>query len=317
MKKLVVDLDTGVDDAQSIMMALADPNVQILGITCCHGNTALENTLKNTLRVLKVCKRLDIPVYRGAAEPLLGRKLHAGDFHGKDGLGDVPDPNAPGLDLLQKENAVHALIRIVNENPGEVTLVATAPLTNLALAIKLEPSMSTKLKGLYIMGGNMESRGNTTVCGEFNFVADPEAAYIVLDRYTCPTYIASWEFSCRNSLPWSFCDTWLAQNTEKARFMDQISSHTRQMVQTERYQKELVAGAGFNTCDTYAMAAAINDTLLTESEQVAVTVELEGTHTRGMMVLDHLGMLKKRHKACIMKKVDLTKFKQMLMNALK
>lgn len=115
----------------------------------------------------------------------------------------------------------------------QVTLVATAPLTNLAVAVQLDPSISEKLKALYIMGGNMEcesltssvlknnplstfslprdgckcvcvcaARGNTTVCGEFNFVADPEAAFIVLDRYTCPTHIASWEFSCANSLPW-------------------------------------------------------------------------------------------------------------------
>ncbi|XP_051283667.1 inosine-uridine preferring nucleoside hydrolase isoform X2 [Dicentrarchus labrax] len=316
-KKLILDVDTGVDDAQSIMVALADPDVEVLGITCCHGNTTLENVLKNTLRVLKVCNRLDIPVYRGCAEPLLARKLHAGDFHGKDGLGDVPDPSAPGLELLQDQKAVQAMIQIVKENPGEVSLVATAPLTNLAVAAQLDPSFPRKLKALYIMGGNTESRGNTTVCGEFNFVADPEAAYIVLDRYTCPTYIATWEFSCRNSLPWSFCDTWLAQDTDKARFMERISHHTRKMVQTERYQKELVAGPGFNSCDTYAVAAAIDDALVTESEQVAVIVELEGTHTRGMMVLDYMGLLNKTHKASIMKKVDLERFKQMLMDTLK
>ncbi|XP_071758240.1 inosine-uridine preferring nucleoside hydrolase-like [Centroberyx gerrardi] len=316
-RKLVIDVDTGVDDAQAIMVALAAPNVEVLGITCCHGNTPLDNVCKNALRILKVCKRLDIPVYRGCSEPLLGRKIHAGDFHGKDGLGDAPDPDAPGLELMQKEGAVEAMIRMVKENPGEVSLVATAPLTNLAMAVKLDPSFPEKLRGVYIMGGNTDSRGNTTVCGEFNFVADPEAAYIVLNRYSCPTYIASWEFSCKNSLPWSFCDAWLAQNTDKARFMERIFSHTMKMVQTARYQKELVSGAGFTSCDTYAMAAAIDDTFVTESEQVAVTVELEGTYTRGMMVLDHLELLKKQHKAIIMKTVDLEKFKKMLMDSLK
>lgn len=317
MKKLVVDVDTGVDDAQAIMVALASPNVKILGITCTHGNAPLENTCKNTLRVLKVCNRLDIPVYGGSSQPLLGRKLHGGDFHGKDGLGDIPDPDAPGLECLQKEEAVRAMIRIVNENPGEVSLVATAPLTNLAMAVKMDPTFPKKLQGLYIMGGNTESRGNTTVCGEFNFVADPEAAYIVLNTYCCPTYIATWEFTCRNILPWSFCDTWLAQDTDKARFMERIFSHTRKMIQTERYQKELVAGPGFNPCDTFAMAAAIDDTLVTDVEEVAVTVELEGAYTRGMMVLDYLELLKKEHKAFIMKKINLDKFKEMLMSSLK
>ncbi|XP_061841144.1 pyrimidine-specific ribonucleoside hydrolase RihA-like [Nerophis lumbriciformis] len=318
MKRLILDVDTGVDDAQAIMMALAAPNVEILGITCTHGNTSLQNVLKNTLRVLKVCNRLDIPVYPGFHEPLMGRKLHvAEDFHGKDGLGDVPDPDAPGLQLLQEMNAVQAIISIVNKNPGEVILVATGPLTNVALAVKMDPSLPTKLKGLYIMGGNIESRGNTTSCGEFNFLVDPEAAYIVLDCYTCPITIASWEFTCRNSLPWSFCDTWLAQKTPKARFIERISAHTRKMARTDRYQKELVSGPAFNTCDTYAVAAAICDNLVTESEEVAVTVELEGRNTRGMMVLDYIDVLNKKQKVTILKKIDAEVFKQLLMKALK
>ncbi|XP_061917061.1 inosine-uridine preferring nucleoside hydrolase-like isoform X2 [Entelurus aequoreus] len=288
-KKLILDVDTGVDDAQAIMIALAAPNVEILGITCSHGNTTLENVLKNTLRVLKVCNRLDIPVYAGCSEPLLSNERHASYFHGKDGLGDVPDPDAPGLELVQEKKGVQALVEMIEQNQGEVTLVATAPLTNLAVAVQLDPSLPKKLKALYIMGGNIESRGNTTICGEFNFVVDTEAAYIVLERYTCPTYIASWEFTCRNSLPWKS--------------------------KSAEYQKKNSAGKGFSACDTYALAAAVDDTLITDSEEVAVTVELQGASTRGMMVLDYMELLKKKHKAVIMKKVDLEKFKQMLRRA--
>ncbi|XP_018546217.1 inosine-uridine preferring nucleoside hydrolase [Lates calcarifer] len=317
MKKLFIDADTGVDDAQAIMVALTAPDVEILGITCCYGNTPLENVLKNTLRVLKVCNRLDIPVYRGCSGPLLAKRRDAGDYHGKDGLGDVPDPDAPGLDLLQKRRGVTAMIKTVNQNPGEVSLVATAPLTNLAVAVQLDPSFPKKLKALYIMGGNTDSRGNTTVCGEFNFVADPEAAYIVLERYTCPTYIAPWEFSCRNSLPWSFCKEWLCQNTEKAAFMKKITALSMTKAQSEDYQKEITEGKGFNSCDTYAMAAAIDDSFVTESDEVGVTVELEGKFTRGMMVLDYMELLSKKHKAFIMKTVDLEKLKEMFMNSLK
>ncbi|KAM9766482.1 inosine-uridine preferring nucleoside hydrolase-like [Menidia menidia] len=316
-KKLIIDVDTGVDDAQSIMVALAAPDVEILGITCCHGNTSLENVLKNTLRVLKVCNRLDIPVYKGCPKPLLAGKQNAGDYHGKDGLGDVPDPDAPGLDLLQEKRAVQAMLKIVKENAGEVTLVATAPLTNLAVAVQLDPSFPKKLKGLYIMGGNTESRGNTTPCGEFNFVADPEAACIVLERFTCPTYIASWEFSCRRSLPWSFVDEWLSKDTEKAAFMKKISSLSMTKARSAEYQKEITAGKGFNPCDVFAMAAALDDSLITDSDEVAVTVELAGTHARGMMVLDYMELLKKSHKVVIMKNVDSEKLKQMLINALK
>uniref|UniRef100_A0A3Q4BI40 Inosine/uridine-preferring nucleoside hydrolase domain-containing protein n=1 Tax=Mola mola TaxID=94237 RepID=A0A3Q4BI40_MOLML len=310
MKKIIIDVDTGVDDALAIMVALADPNVEVLAIICCFGNTSLEKALKNTLRVLKVCKRLDIPVYRGSSRPLLACKRDAGDYHGEDGLGDVPDPDAPGLELVQKEKGVLAMLKIVNQHPEEVTLVATAPLTNLAVAVQLDPLISKKLKALYIMGGNIESRGNTTVCGEFNFVADPEAAFIVLDRYTCPTYIASWEFTCRSSLPWSFCDEFMSQNTDKAAFLKKISPKSAE------YQKETTEGKGFNSCDTYALAAAINDNIVIKSDKVAVTLELQGTHTRGLMVLDYMELLKKKHKAYVMKTIDLEKFKQMLMKSL-
>nr|XP_046259136.1 inosine-uridine preferring nucleoside hydrolase isoform X2 [Scatophagus argus] len=316
-KKLLVDVDCGVDDAQAIMMALAAPNVELLGITCVHGNTQVDNVCKNTLRVLQTCGRLEVPVFKGADKPILGNCINAGKFHGEDGLGDAPDPNAPSLDLIQKEHAVLALIRIVNENPGEVSLVATAPLTNLALAVRIDPSLPSKLRGLYIMGGNTESRGNTTVCGEFNFTADPEAAYIVLNHYQCPTYLACWEFTCYSKLPWEFCDAWLAQDSDKARFMAQIFRYSMEISQTDHFQKEFITGTGFISCDSYAMAAAIDDSFITESDHYPVNVELTGTHTRGMMIVDTVGFMKKAHKAFIMKKVDLEKFKQMMMAALK
>uniref|UniRef100_A0A8C6UH31 Inosine/uridine-preferring nucleoside hydrolase domain-containing protein n=1 Tax=Neogobius melanostomus TaxID=47308 RepID=A0A8C6UH31_9GOBI len=316
-KKLWVDLDTGVDDAQALMLALVEPDVEILGISCVHGNTPLQNVLQNTLRVLKVCGRLDIPVYKGCQRPLLSPKQHASDYHGKDGLGDVPDPDPPSLDLLQKEKAVPAMIKAIKNNPGEVTLVATAPLTNLAVAVQLDPSIPKKLKALFLMGGNVDSRGNTTVCGEFNFVADTEAAYVVLERYTCPTYIAAWEFSCRSSLPWSFCDQWLGQCTDKAQFMKQITAFSRSTAQSEDYETtQSTAGKGFNSCDCYAMAAALDESLMLENEEVVVSVELEGAHTRGMMVVDYMGLLKKKHKAFVMKKFDLEKFQGMLMKSL-
>ncbi|XP_076016625.1 inosine-uridine preferring nucleoside hydrolase [Genypterus blacodes] len=316
-KKLLVDVDCGVDDAQAVMMALAAPNVELLGLTCVHGNTSVENVCKNTLRVLQACNRLEIPVFKGAAKPILGKSISAGDFHGLDGLGDAPDPKAPGLDMVQEEGAVTAMIRIINENPGEVSLVATAPLTNLALAVRMDPSLPGKLRGLYIMGGNTESRGNTTVCGEFNFAADPEAAYVVLNEYQCPTYLACWEFTCYSKLPWEFCDGWLAQDSDKARFMARIFRHAMDVSISERFEKEFFTGNGFISCDSYAMAAAIDDSFIIESDHYPVSVELTGTHTRGMMIVDTLDLLKKTNKAFIMKAVDMEKFKHMMMAALK
>lgn len=193
------------------------------------------------------------------------------------------------------------------------------------------------------------ARGNTTVCGEFNFTADPEAAYVVLKEYQCPTYLACWEFTCHSKLSWvrllfthrqlrttivplreisrwsigislcwqEFCDAWLAQDTSKAHFMAKIFQYSMEMSKTERFQKEFVAGSGFISCDSYAMAAAIDDSFILESDCYPVSVELTGTHTRGMMVLDTVGFLKTAGKVFIIKKVDMGKFEQMMMAALK
>ncbi|KAK0142050.1 Inosine-uridine preferring nucleoside hydrolase [Merluccius polli] len=296
-KKLLIDVDCGVDDAQAIMMALAAPNVEVLGITCVHGNTTVENVCRNTLRVLKACHKLEIPVFKGADKPILGKCIEAEHFHGMDGLGDVPDLNVPGLDMIQEEGGVSAMIRLVNENPGQITLVATAPLTNLALAVKLDPSFPTKLKG-------------------FNFAADPEAAYIVLNEYHCPTTIACWEFTCRSKLSWTFCAAWLGQKTEKAHFMENIFRFSMGKSVGERMQKEFVAGTGLVSCDSYAMAAAIDDGIVLESDCYPVSVELTGTHTRGMMVIDTTDKLNKTHKVQVIKKMDLDKFMEMMMMAL-
>ncbi|KAE8597725.1 hypothetical protein XENTR_v10016578 [Xenopus tropicalis] len=312
-KLLLIDVDCGTDDAQAIMMAIAAPNIHILGITCVEGNTSLNNVCKNVLRVLKLCNRLDIPVFRGAGKPILGEAIHASDFHGSDGLGDVPDPNAPGLDLIQKEYAVDALKRIVSKHPEQISLIATGPLTNLALAVRTDSTFPQKLKALFIMGGNMESRGNTTACGEFNFLADPEAAYVVLNEFTCKTYIATWEHTCYYKLPWEWYDQWVSRGTKKADFIKKIYAHSLQYSRNnEKEIKALVGGPGFVSCDSYAMAAAIDESTVTNVIECGVTVEMCGKFTRGMMVLDLIDSLKKQNKALIMNGCDMEKFKALM-----
>ncbi|XP_063300721.1 nucleoside hydrolase-like [Pelobates fuscus] len=318
-KLFLIDVDCGVDDAQALMMALAAPEVQILGITCCHGNTTIEHVCRNVLRVLQICDRSQIPVYRGASEPLLGdnHSINASYYHGKDGFGDVPDPASPGLDYVQKEHAALAMVRIASEYPGQVSLVATGPLTNLALAVKMDPTFPQKIKNLFIMGGNMESRGNVTACGEFNFTSDPEAAYIVLNVYDCPTYIATWEFTCNNYLSWTFYDEWILQETKKAEFMRKISAHAAEFIKTGSSAIGADFNKGFVSCDSYAMAAAIDESFVTEAINCAVSVELNGTLTRGMMVLDITGRLQKKNKAFVMTKCNMDTFKRLMMAALK
>ncbi|XP_028259284.1 inosine-uridine preferring nucleoside hydrolase [Parambassis ranga] len=318
-KLVVIDTDCGIDDAQAIMMALAAPHIQVLGVTCVFGNAAVESVCQNVLRVLSVCECEGIPVFGGSAAPLVGSSNSLSDHFGGDGLGDVIKDKVPQWEQkIQKEHAVNAMIRLVSENQEQVSLVALGPLTNLALAVRLDPHFPKKLRDLYIMGGNMEGKGNMTPCAEFNFVMDPESAYIVLEEYLCPTYIASWEYSCRNSLTWEFFEELVNQDAAAARFMKMITSkcwaYSKEAMVNKR---DVYFGPGFVSYDAYAMAACVDGSLVTESIKCPVRVELQGSIARGMMVLDQTNQLKKSHSVFVLTKCDAAKFSQLLMESLR
>ncbi|CAG7824007.1 unnamed protein product, partial [Allacma fusca] len=141
----------------------------------------------------------NIPIFRGS-ESALVFAYDIGDdpYHGKDGFGDANLP--PVQPKLETEHAVHAIIRLGELYKGKLTILALGPLTNLATAVRLEPEIKNWIKDLYILGGNYSALGNTTVVGEFNFVADPEAAHVVLENFdsACPMHIVPWE-TCVNA----------------------------------------------------------------------------------------------------------------------
>ncbi|KAM6962838.1 inosine-uridine preferring nucleoside hydrolase [Aplochiton taeniatus] len=318
-KLIIIDTDCGIDDAQAIMMAMAAPDVHILGITCCFGNAAIDKVCQNVLRVLAVCEQTQIPVFQGSAGPLVGGDKTLSDHFGSDGLGDVlKDFDPQWKEKIQKEHATSAMIRLVTENQKQVSLVALGPLTNLALALRLDPSFPHKLKDLFIMGGNMEGKGNLTLCGEFNFVMDPESAYVVLEEYLCPAYIATWEYAGRNKLTWEFFEELINQDAPAARFMKVITSkswaYSKEAMKTKR---DVYFGPGFVSYDSYAMAACIDSSVVTESIWCAVRVELQGALCRGMLALDQTNKLKKNHKVFVLSKCELTKFSRLLMTSLR
>ncbi|XP_076004718.1 nucleoside hydrolase [Genypterus blacodes] len=318
-KLVIIDTDCGIDDAQALMMALAAPNIQILGITCVFGNAAVENVCQNVLRVLSVCERQQIPVFKGSGVSLIGVSKPFSDHFGTDGLGDViKDKDPQWKEKIQREHAVNAMIRLVTDNRDQVSLVALGPLTNLALAIRLDPDFPQKLKDLYIMGGNMEGIGNVTLCAEFNFDMDPESAYIVLEDFLCPTHIASWEYCCRNALTWEFFKELMNQDTPAGRFMKMITSKCWAYSKTAmRNKRDIYFGSGFVSYDAYAVAACIDASVVTENIECPVHVELQGSMARGMMALDRTNALKKSHSVFVMKKCDGAKFSQLLMKSLR
>ncbi|XP_029005181.1 inosine-uridine preferring nucleoside hydrolase isoform X2 [Betta splendens] len=318
-KLVIIDTDCGIDDAQALMMALAAPNIQILGVTCVFGNTCVQNVCQNVLRVLSVCEREGIPVFRGCAGPLVGASSPPTDHFGTDGLGDViKDRDPQWEEKSQREHAVDAMIRLVSENQKQVSLVALGPLTNLAVAVKLDPCFPKKLKDLYIMGGNMEGKGNLTLNAEFNFAMDPESAYIVLEEFLCPTYLASWEYACRNKLTWEFFEELINQDAPAARFMKTITSkcwaYSKEAMVSKR---DVYFGSGFVSYDAYAMAACIDGAVVTESIQCPVRVELQGLMSRGMLTLDRTNALKKSHSVFVLTKCDTAKFSRLLLESLR
>ena len=177
MRNFLIDTDTGSDDAVALAMALNNSNIKIEAITVVAGNIPVEQGLQNALYTVELCNK-KAPVYLGEEKPLK-RPLRTSEFfHGQDGLGDI------GLDLKGRKatdgNAIDIIIEKVYQFENNLEIIAIGPLTNLALAIKRDPKIISKIKNCFIMGGTAFGPGNITPFSEFNFWVDPEAAEIVL-----------------------------------------------------------------------------------------------------------------------------------------
>ncbi len=176
--RIIIDTDPGVDDALAILLALRSPELKVEAITPVAGNVPLEFTLPNALRLVEIAGRTDVPVAAGARHPLVRALITASHVHGNNGLAGVefPEPKIKPV----AETAPELIRRIVRANPGEISIVAVGPLTNVALALRADPDLAGKLRSIVIMGGSL-SGGNATPAAEFNLYVDPEAARVVFD----------------------------------------------------------------------------------------------------------------------------------------
>lgn len=173
---MILDVDTGVDDAFAVLFAALHPDINLLGITCVDGNTNVDQVVANTLKVLDAAGAGDIPVARGAVRPLLGVSQYAEYVHGADGMGDLGI--APSTRKVDPRSAVELLRDLIEGSKDPVTLVPVAPLTNIALFLRAFPESAKKIHRIVLMGGSA-SAGNATPAAEFNVWHDPEAAAIV------------------------------------------------------------------------------------------------------------------------------------------
>jgi purine nucleosidase len=176
-KRILFDTDPGIDDACAILLALASPELSLEGLSIVHGNCSLEQGTTNALSVLELANAGHIPVAKGCELPLVQPSLLAPETHGNTGLGYAQLPSPRTKPIVQ--HGIDFLIEKIMGSPGEITLVAIGPLTNIALAIRQEPRIVQAVREVIVMGGAIRYEGNTTALAEFNTYVDPHAAHFV------------------------------------------------------------------------------------------------------------------------------------------
>jgi inosine-uridine nucleoside N-ribohydrolase len=187
-RKILIDTDPGIDDAMAIFYALGSPELDVVGLTTVFGNAHTSVCTANALTLLEIAGRTDVPVAMGVEQPLvMAYRGPVHQVHGVDGQGDVflPPPTSAVVDI----DAAHFIIRTVMAAPGEITLVAIGPLTNVAIALSLEPELAANIVEIVMMGGNAFCGGNASPAAEANILNDPEAADIVFGA-DCPIIMA-------------------------------------------------------------------------------------------------------------------------------
>ena len=217
--KVIIDTDPGNDDAVALGIACAARGVDILAVTSVPGNADIKKTTTNALDILQVFGRDDIPVYRGASKAILNWQENNTSLRfGNDGLCDTFEIN-PKRDQLKGPNAIDAINMLASSLPGQITFVALGPLTNLALALRFNPSLSKQLKEVIIMGGAITDEQNP----EFNFASDPIAAQIVMKELTCKKYLVPFEVSGKEYYtPMDIVREYYSTGTAKSIFMKAI-----------------------------------------------------------------------------------------------
>lgn len=308
MERMIIDTDPGVDDAHAIMMASAFPGVKIEAVTVVAGNVGLERTVANSCTILDILGE-DAPVFAGCESAFIPHVEDAAHVHGLDGLGDVD--MAPSTRVVEKEHASAALVRLAHESPGELTLVAIGPLTNLAVALMLDPKLPTYYKRLVIMGGAVDALGNTSnLTAEFNIYADPEAAHIVFSSWPEFTLV-SWEATVAHGIPMDTFKQWTTIDSDRARFYTEVSEKTVDFIAGVLGSPQLFGADGL------AMAVALQPDIVQKSEHRPIMVELNGQHTRGQTTVDWMSRSDQPARAHIIREVDQQRFEELMELALR
>ncbi len=273
MVRIILDTDPGIDDALALCLALASPEVQLEAITTVSGNVGVDLTTANALNLLNLLGHTEIPVARGCDRPLLSTVVAAAHVHGENGLGGVI--LATGKNKVVEQHAIDLIIERVLKNPGELTLVAIGPLTNIALAVRKEPRIAELVHEIVIMGGALLVPGNVSPTSEFNIYADPHAAQIVLHA-GWPIRLVSLDVTTRTTLG-------EAEIEELGKGKSSVHTFIYQCLQGYIARFALHNQPRFQMHDPLCLAAAFQPDLIQWKEGY-VGVELTGNATMGETV---------------------------------
>lgn len=283
--KLILDTDGGVDDAQALLMLIAAGRTPD-AITTVFGNVGLDAATRNILTTLAVVGA-EVPLHKGADRPLTQPIIDAKYIHGEDGLGGAPRPAT--LPQPASEDAVGFLrqsFRDAAAKGEQIDILMIGPLTNLALALRVEPTIIAGIGQLTIMGGTVYGRGNTTPAAEFNIFADPESAAVIF-RSEIDIVVVPWEPCVTHNMVGADVDAAFAPvDTSLAKaFSEALADHAR------RTNASYGGGDVFRFVDPLAAAVVIDPSIVTKSIRASVDVALAPGITRGMTVVDLSGRL--------------------------
>jgi purine nucleosidase len=302
-----IDTDTASDDAVALVMALRHPDVDVVGVGVVAGNVPLDQAVQNAMYTVELCGA-DVPVYAGADRPLVFPLVTAQNVHGQDGMGDIGLPlggRAPA-----DGHAVEALLAAADRHAGDLTLVTLGPLTNVALAVRRDPSLAAKVARCVVMGAVADHVGNTSPVAEFNMWVDPHAVDVVLGA-GLPLEFVGWDISRK----YAVVEDALAQelralNPPLSEFCVDIQVAVTAFCATETKL------AGFDLPDPIAMAYAIDPSVATTVRHLHCAVETGSPLTRGMVVMDLLGFTGEQPNALVVTEADGDRFLAMLRAAL-
>lgn len=284
MKRVIIDCDPGIDDTAAILLALASPELEVVAVTTTYGNASVETCTANALRVLSAAGRDDIPVYMGAGRPLLrpANEGWASHIHGGDGLGGVIGDvgNAPS-GQLQDKHATLAITDAVMAAPGELTILALGRMTNVALALSLEPRVAGAVQEIVVMGGAVTVPGNVSGVATANLHEDPEAAAIVY-RSGAPIAQVGLDVCNRVTVSPAQLEAIAAAGSPATQLLSEATAYLR-----ESYIRigRIGADEGVRYNDMPAVGYAINPALF-DARPAFVEIETHSELTKGQTVAD-------------------------------